>query len=297
MPASSSSSAHRDPQRLVRQRVDRRRPAARSVSASTATSTVPACDQRDDLGRRALPQPDLDPRVLAVEVRERLGQPRRVGRGRGDPHHAARDARCGGPCPPGPRATSASTASAWTSRSAPAAVSSTPCDVRRSSVEPELGLQPPDLLRERRLGDVERLGRAREVPVARDRREVLELAQLHVLDTRRSATERPASSMNSPGSVCQPAVPVLEGARGERDVDDDLLARGGLDDREAHEPARRALDRAVRARRVDLDDLAAAPRARCCTAAPCEPSIAEVLPARVAEPVAERQQRLDVGPR
>ncbi len=34
------------------------------------------------------------------------------------------------------RATSASTASAWTSRSAPAAVSSTPFDVRRSSFSP-----------------------------------------------------------------------------------------------------------------------------------------------------------------
>ncbi len=44
---------------------------------------------------------------------------------------------------------------------------------------PELGLEPPHLLRERGLGDVRGLGRAAEVTVPRHGDEVLELPELH----------------------------------------------------------------------------------------------------------------------
>ena len=108
--------------------------------------------------------------------------------------------------------------------------------------QPELRLQPPDLLRERRLGDVERLGRAREVPVARDRREVLELPQLH--DARQPQVGDAAAGLEHERARLglPAAVPVLERALRERDVDDHLLAGVGLDDGEAREPARRPLD-------------------------------------------------------
>ena len=43
-------------------------------------------------------------------------------------------------------------------------------------------LQAADLLAQRRLGDVERLRRAREVPVPRDRDEVFELPEVHPRD-------------------------------------------------------------------------------------------------------------------
>ena len=46
-------------------------------------------------------------------------------------------------------------------------------------LQPELALQPPDLLAQRGLRHVQLLRRAREVPVPRDRREVLELPQVH----------------------------------------------------------------------------------------------------------------------
>jgi hypothetical protein len=45
----------------------------------------------------------------------------------------------------------------------------------------ELRLEPADLLRERRLGHVDRLRGAAEVAVARDRGEVLELTEIHAL--------------------------------------------------------------------------------------------------------------------
>jgi hypothetical protein len=47
--------------------------------------------------------------------------------------------------------------------------------------QPQLVLEPADLLRQRRLGDVDVLRRAPEMAVADDRGEVLELAQLHAL--------------------------------------------------------------------------------------------------------------------
>lgn len=46
---------------------------------------------------------------------------------------------------------------------------------------PELGLQPPDLRRNRGLRDAQLLGRAAEAAVAHDRLEVGELPQLHQL--------------------------------------------------------------------------------------------------------------------
>ena len=46
-------------------------------------------------------------------------------------------------------------------------------------LEAELALEPAHLLGERGLGDVELLGRAREMAVPSDRREVLELPQVH----------------------------------------------------------------------------------------------------------------------
>jgi hypothetical protein len=44
----------------------------------------------------------------------------------------------------------------------------------------ELGLEPPDLLRERRLGDVQALGGAAEVALLGDRDERAEMPELHV---------------------------------------------------------------------------------------------------------------------
>ena len=101
----------------------------------------------------------------------------------------------------------------------PPAVSSTPLRRAPQQRQPELGLEPADLLRERRLGDVERLGRAREVLVARDRREVLELPQLHV-DAHAQVRDRAARLEHELARLGLPAaVPVLERARRERDVD------------------------------------------------------------------------------
>ena len=45
--------------------------------------------------------------------------------------------------------------------------------------EADLVLQPPDLLRERRLGDVLARRRAREVALLRERDEIAQLAQFH----------------------------------------------------------------------------------------------------------------------
>ena len=59
--------------------------------------------------------------------------------------------------------------------SSPASVGWTERVVRRSSSIAELALEPPDLVRERRLRDVELVGRVREVPVADDRLEVAQL--------------------------------------------------------------------------------------------------------------------------
>ena len=190
-------------------------------------------------------------------------------------------------------ATSASTFSAWTSRSSPAGGQLDALRRAPQQRQPELGLEPADLLRERRLGDVERLGRAREVLVARDRGEVLELPQLQGVGPHPQVRDRAAGLEHELAGLGLPAaVPVLERARRERDVDHDLLAGVGLDHGEADEPALRALDRAVRARRVDLDDLAAAARAG--VDQPHGRAVhRQVVPGRVAEAVAERQQRLD----
>ena len=115
--------------------VDRRRPRRLAVQREHGDVDRPALHQRDDLRRRALAQRDLDARVVAVEVRQRLGQPRRVGRRRRDPHDAARDAGVAVHVRPRPRDLGEHRLGVDEQVRA-RRVSSTPFDVRRNSVSP-----------------------------------------------------------------------------------------------------------------------------------------------------------------
>jgi hypothetical protein len=148
-------------------------------------------DQLDGLGRRALPERQPDARMLAVERGQRVGQPRSVGRADRHPHDAARDA--GVAVHVGPRALDLGDDRVRAGEQVRAGGRG--LDALRAAAQQlhaELGLEPAHLLRQRRLGDVELGGRAAEVAVARDGREVLELAQLHRLSGRTGPRRRPA---------------------------------------------------------------------------------------------------------
>ena len=54
----------------------------------------------------------------------------------------------------------------------------------------ELGLEPPDALRQRRLGDADRVGAGGEAAVVEDREDVLDVAQLHRTSRLRAAIHR-----------------------------------------------------------------------------------------------------------
>ena len=136
-------------------------------------------DVAEHLAGRALAQPDLDPRVRLGEPREQPGNVDRARREQGaDGDPAADEAAklvdlAAGALDLGEDAAGASREQlAGGGRH----------DASRRALEQlgaELGLEPPDLVRERRLGDVQLLGRAREVAVAGDRLGVAELAHLH----------------------------------------------------------------------------------------------------------------------
>ena len=93
---------------------------------------------------------------------------------------------------------------------------------------------------------------------------------------------------------------MLEGALGDEDADRNRLAGVRVDRREAGQPLGRALDRRVRPRGVDLDDLAAAARAGVADLdADSDPGSTRrglvqcdglVRPGGVARPVTEREQ-------
>ena len=74
---------------------------------------------------------------------------------------------------------SATTLRARAATASPASVGATAAAGALEQLGAELGLEPADLVRQRRLRDVELLGGAREVAMAGDGLDVYELAQLH----------------------------------------------------------------------------------------------------------------------
>ena len=117
-------------------------------------------------------------RVLAVEGGEDLGQPQGVG-GRGrHAHRAAHDAGVLVHLPAGLRRLGEDPLGAHQEVLAGGRQGDATARAPQQR-HTELRLQPPDLLRERRLGDVRGLGGAAEMAVPGDRDEVLELTQLH----------------------------------------------------------------------------------------------------------------------
>jgi hypothetical protein len=116
--------------------------------------------------------------MVAVERGQRRGQARRVHGGGGHPHAPAGDA--GVPVKVGPGARDLRE-DRLRARQELLARRRELRPARRAPQQrdPELRLEPPDLLGERGLRDPQLLGRARELPVARDGDEVLEPPQLH----------------------------------------------------------------------------------------------------------------------
>ena len=155
-------------------------PAASPLSASASSGQVGgAAPQRlEHLARGAVAQRDPHARVGGVEGGELGRQPQQLaGRGR-EPHEAAGDAgvlvhRRAGAADVGEDRLRAGEQLLPGGRDLDAGAGAL------EQLQPELALEPAHLLRERGLGDVELLGRAREVAMARDRREVLELPQVH----------------------------------------------------------------------------------------------------------------------
>jgi hypothetical protein len=168
---------HRE-HRLVGERLGGQAGGRVAVEPGDADVRATGRDQRDHLGGRRVAQRHLQARMLAVEDGERLREPGRVDRRRGHAHAPAGEtgvavdllARAG---QLGQRRLGVDEQVLARRRRLRAARG--PPQQRH----PELGLEPADLLGERGLGDPQRVGRARELAMPRDRDEVLELAELH----------------------------------------------------------------------------------------------------------------------
>jgi hypothetical protein len=65
-------------------------------------------------------------------------------------------------------------------------------------LDAQLGLEPPDLLRDRRLGEVQLLGRLRERAVAGDGGDGAQVTELH-------ASDGPGASAGSRSQACAPS--------------------------------------------------------------------------------------------
>ena len=168
------------PERLLAQRRGHDAVGRRAVAAGHADVGRAARHQRADLRRRRLAERDLQAGMRAVERRERREQARRLGRRRDRADAPARDARVA--VEVGPRAGELREHRLGARQQLLAGGRQLGAARRPpQQLDAELGLEPPDLLRQRRLGDPELLRRAREAAVARDRGEVLQPPQLHAL--------------------------------------------------------------------------------------------------------------------